>query len=59
MDAQAPDVEALAETVVFLGYFKELPDPRQRGKVTYPLSEVPARGAGGSRNHHRHSPLRG
>ncbi len=40
MDAQAPGVEAFAETAVFLGYFKELPDPRQRGKVMYPLSEV-------------------
>ena len=32
--------EALAETVVFLSYFKDLPDHRQRGKVMYPLDEV-------------------
>ena len=29
-----------AETVVFLSYFKDLPDSRQRGKVRYPLPEV-------------------
>jgi predicted transposase YbfD/YdcC len=28
------------ETLVFLGYFEDLPDPRQRGKVMYPLDEV-------------------
>ena len=28
------------ETVVFLDYFKDLPDPRQPGKVIYPLPEV-------------------
>jgi predicted transposase YbfD/YdcC len=31
---------ALGEAVVFLRYFEDLPDPRQRGKVTYPLDEV-------------------
>ncbi len=31
---------ALSETVVFLSHFKDLPDPRQPGKVTYPLAEV-------------------
>jgi len=31
---------ALAEAVVFLRYFVDLPDPRQRGKVIYPLDEV-------------------
>ena len=31
---------ALAEAVVFLRYFEGLRDPRQRGKVTYPLDEV-------------------
>ncbi len=40
MEGVAPDGEALAEAVVFLGYFKDLPDPRQRGKVVYPLAEV-------------------
>lgn len=28
------------ETVVFLSYFKDLSDPRQRGKITYPLDEI-------------------
>ncbi|GLR67432.1 ISAs1 family transposase [Acidocella aquatica] len=27
-------------TLVFLEYFEDLPDPRQRGKVMYPLDEV-------------------
>jgi predicted transposase YbfD/YdcC len=31
---------AVGETVVFLKYFRDLPDPRQRGKVIYPLDEV-------------------
>ena len=31
---------AIDETVVFSGYFKDLPDPRQHGKVSYPLDEV-------------------
>lgn len=31
---------ALSEAVVFLNHFKDLPDPRQRGKVIYPLDEV-------------------
>jgi predicted transposase YbfD/YdcC len=31
---------AFAETVVFLDYFRDLPDPRQAGKVLYPLPEV-------------------
>jgi hypothetical protein len=34
------DIGAIEETVVFLDYFKELPDPRQAGKVIYPLPEV-------------------
>jgi len=28
------------ETLVFLEYFEDLPDPRQRGRVMYPLDEV-------------------
>jgi predicted transposase YbfD/YdcC len=40
MGGVAVDGEALAETVVFLGYFKDLADPRQSGKVVYPLAEV-------------------
>src|SRR6202158_1615094 len=31
---------AIGESVVFLDHFKGLPDPRQRGKITYPLGEV-------------------
>ena len=31
---------AFDEAVVFLSYFKDLPDPRQRGKVMYPLDEI-------------------
>jgi predicted transposase YbfD/YdcC len=31
---------AISEAVVFLEYFKDLADPRQRGKVIYPLGEV-------------------
>lgn len=31
---------AVFETVVFLKHFRELPDHRQAGKVTYPLDEV-------------------
>jgi predicted transposase YbfD/YdcC len=33
-------VGALGETIVFLDHFRSLPDPRQRGKVIYPLEEV-------------------
>jgi predicted transposase YbfD/YdcC len=40
MDELAIDGGAFAETVVFLSYFKDLPDVRQRGKVMYPLAEV-------------------
>ena len=32
--------EALYESVVFLDYFSDLPDPRQLIKVVYPLGEV-------------------
>jgi hypothetical protein len=28
------------ETTVFLSYFEDLPDYRQKGKVAYPLDEV-------------------
>src|SRR6516164_8136688 len=31
---------AYGEAIVFLGCFKDFPDPRQRGKVIYPLQEV-------------------
>jgi hypothetical protein len=40
MDEVTTDCGALAEAVVFLNYFKDMPDPRQRGKVMYPLREV-------------------
>jgi predicted transposase YbfD/YdcC len=40
MDAGSADGEAIAETVVFLSYFKDLPDHRQCAKVMYPLDEV-------------------
>ena len=40
MENAAAAVGALGEAVVFLDYFKDLPDPRQRGKVIYPLDEV-------------------
>jgi hypothetical protein len=32
--------ETIGEAIVFLGSFKDLPDPRQAGKVMYPLTEV-------------------
>jgi predicted transposase YbfD/YdcC len=40
MEDVTPDCGALGESVVFLNHFKDMPDPRQRGKVTYPLDEV-------------------
>lgn len=36
----AEEFGAKAETIVFLDHFRELPDPRQRGKVLYPLDEI-------------------
>ena len=40
MDDVAVDNGALFEAVVFLNHFSDMPDHRQRGKVTYPLDEV-------------------
>jgi predicted transposase YbfD/YdcC len=40
MDTAAQEDGSLAETIVFLSYFKDLPDRRQSGKVMYPLAEV-------------------
>jgi len=40
MDGDTGTIAALAETTVFLSYFKDLPDHRQAGKVTYPLDEI-------------------
>jgi len=37
MGSTATDSETLFETVVFLNHFKEMTDPRQRGKIMYPL----------------------
>ena len=34
------DCAAFNETVVFLSYFKDLKDPRQQGKIIYPLDEI-------------------
>jgi hypothetical protein len=40
MDNAATGGTALDETVVFLRYFEDLPDPRRPGKVTDPLDEL-------------------
>jgi predicted transposase YbfD/YdcC len=40
MDGVGADGGAVAETVVFLSFFKDLPDRRQKGKIMYPLAEV-------------------
>src|SRR5579863_9650263 len=40
MERVAADIGAVGEAVVFLDYFKDLPDPRQLGKVVYPLGEI-------------------
>jgi len=40
MDRSAVACDASCEAVVFLSHFRDLPDPRQRGKVMYPLDEV-------------------
>ena len=40
METAVAAFAALSETVVFLNHFKDLPDPRQAGKVIYPLAEV-------------------
>src|SRR5208283_5876778 len=40
MDGATTDCGAFDETVVFLSHFKDLHDPRQQGKVTYPLDEI-------------------
>ncbi len=40
MDDTTTDCAAFAETVVFLRHFEGLRDPRQCGKVIYPLDEV-------------------
>jgi predicted transposase YbfD/YdcC len=40
MNEVTADCGAWHETVVFLSHFKDLKDPRQQGKITYPLDEV-------------------
>src|SRR5271167_1549562 len=40
MDGATTDCGAFDETVVFLSHFKDLRDPRQQGKVSYPLDEI-------------------
>ena len=40
MEKAAAELVAISEAVVFLHYFKDLQDPRQPGKVVYPLDEV-------------------
>src|SRR6195952_5619636 len=40
MEDSSTDSGALSEAVVFLHHFSDLPDPRQRGKVMYPLDEI-------------------
>nr|WP_294502569.1 transposase family protein [uncultured Rhodopila sp.] len=40
MDDATTDCGAFDETVVLFCHFKDLHDPRQQGKVAYPLDEV-------------------
>ena len=40
MDDVTADSGAFGEAVVILNHFKGMPDPRQRGKIMYPLDEV-------------------
>jgi predicted transposase YbfD/YdcC len=40
METASAGFGALVETTVFLRHFKDMPDPRQRSKVKYPLDEV-------------------
>lgn len=40
MDVVEADCAVLAETTVFLEYFKDMPDARQPGEVIYPLDKV-------------------
>ena len=40
MDNTLTGCAAVDETVVFLNYFKDLHDPRQQGRVCYPLEEI-------------------
>ena len=62
MKDAAVDFGAISETTVFLDFFKNLPDPRQPGKVVYPLDEILLLCFAGSarrgRDVRRHCPVR-
>jgi len=40
MEFEGAEFAVIAETTSFLGYFKDMPDNRQAGKVEYPLAEI-------------------
>jgi hypothetical protein len=40
MDGAATNDAVFDETVIFLSHFKNLQDPRQPGKISYPLDEI-------------------
>ena len=40
MDDAAMTCDGYGEAIVFLRYFEDLADPRQQGKVIYPLEEI-------------------
>jgi DDE_Tnp_1-associated len=40
MEGAAEEFGAKAEAIVFLDHLRKLPNPRQRGKVLYPLDEI-------------------
>ena len=40
MDTPPPGCETVVDAIVFLHYFKDIEDPRQQGKVCYPLEEI-------------------
>jgi hypothetical protein len=40
VESSVEEIGALYEAVVFLSYFRDLPDVRQSGKVKYPLDEI-------------------
>jgi len=40
MDSTETACEVFEEAIVFLRYFKDMVDPRQQGKVTYPRDEI-------------------
>jgi len=40
MEAEKTDIAVLFESTAFLRHFEDMPDPRQRGKVAYPLNEI-------------------